>query len=141
MHEVKIHKVLSANDLNAVFAIRQTVFVEEQAVDPELEYDEFEDTSTHFIALVNGIATGTARWRKTPNGIKLERFAVLAEYRSNGIGDALIKTLLNDLPSTDKVYLHAQLRACSLYRRNGFKEEGDQFEEANIQHYKMVYHR
>lgn len=136
--ELIIRKVQSGKELEEIFRIRETVFVQEQCVDPDLEYDDFEDTSEHFIAIVNGQAAGTARWRRTPNGIKLERFAVLAEYRGKGVGAALVEAVLADLPSRTKVYLHSQLRATSLYSRFGFEAEGDIFEEAGIDHYKMV---
>ncbi len=136
--EVTVDKVLSGKELDAIFAIRQTVFVEEQKVDPVLEYDEFEDTSVHFVARAEGEPIGTARWRRTPNGIKLERFAVLASFRNQGIGGKIVEAVLADLPSKDNVYLHSQLEACNLYKRYGFETEGDEFEEAGIMHYKMI---
>ncbi len=135
---IEVNKVDSGKQLDAVFSIRQVVFVEEQRVDPALEYDEFEETSTHFIAYVDKVPAGTARWRKTPNGIKLERFAVLKNFRNKGVGGELIQTVLDDLPSKMDVYLHSQVKACNLYKRFGFVQEGQQFEEANIQHYKMT---
>ena len=136
--EIVVQKVESGKQFDAIFAIRQTVFVEEQEVDPVLEYDEFEETSVHFVAVVDGHPVGTARWRRTPNGIKLERFAVLPSHRNKGVGSVIVEAVLNDLPNKTNVYLHAQLTACSLYSRFGFKEEGPQFEEAGIMHYKMV---
>ena len=138
MKDAVVEKVVSGKQLDAIFAIRETVFVEEQEVDRDLEYDEFEETSQHFIALVAGAPAGTARWRRTPNGIKLERFAVLKDYRNVGLGGKIVEAVLADLPNNHNVYLHAQLPACSLYRRFGFVEVGPQFEEAGIQHYKMV---
>lgn len=137
--QIEVNRVLSSKQLDSIFAIRQTVFVEEQGVEPSLEYDEFEETAIHFVALANGVPVGTARWRRTPNGIKLERFAVLASHRNKGVGGAIVLAVIEDLPSTDNVYLHAQLQAVPLYARHGFVIEGDQFEEAGIQHYKMVY--
>ncbi len=136
--KINVRKVISGKELDAVYEIRQRVFVEEQEVDHELEYDEFENTSTHFIAFSDQTPVGTARWRKTPNGIKLERFAVLDSHRGNGIGGAIVEAVLQDIPEAETVYLHSQLLATSLYGRFGFKEEGDQFEEAGIMHYKMV---
>jgi predicted GNAT family N-acyltransferase len=125
-------------DVETAFSIRKKVFVQEQKVDPQLEYDEHEKEATHYLAFYHDIPVGTARWRKTPKGIKLERFAVLPEYRNKGIGDVLVQKVLEDvLPLNHSVYLHSQLKACSLYRRNGFVEEGDIFVEAGIEHYKM----
>lgn len=100
---------------------------------------ENEDVSTHFLALSDHQPCGACRWRKTDKGYKLERFAVLKEFRGQGVGRALIATALDDLPSdANYIYLNSQLDAMSLYAKFGFVAEGDQFEEAGIQHFKMV---
>ncbi len=57
------------------------VFVVEQEVDAAEEYDEFDDSSVHFLTKMDGSPVGTARWRFTANGVKLERFAVRKEAR------------------------------------------------------------
>jgi len=140
---ISVRVVDNQEDLKKIFSIREKVFVEEQNVAREEEYDEFEDISTHFIAedeLAN--ACGTARWRFTENGMKLERFAVLKSHRGNGVGQALVQAVIDDIrakPKSEgkKLYMHAQLPAVSLYERFGFKKVGDQFEECNIMHYQM----
>src|SRR5882757_7492141 len=135
---VKVNKVYAHDDLEKVFAIRREVFVGEQNCPPELEW-EHEEESNHFLATVDGVPAGASRWRKTDKGYKLERFAVLKPYRGNGVGQALVQTVLNDLPAdAEYVYLHAQIDAVTLYLRFGFKKVGEQFEEAGIQHFKMV---
>jgi predicted GNAT family N-acyltransferase len=64
---------------------------------------------------------------------------VLKEFRGNGMGRALVSAVLNDLPQgAEYVYLHAQLDAMSLYAKFGFEKAGEQFEEAGIQHFKMI---
>lgn len=124
--------------LDKVFAVRREVFVIEQECPPELEW-EFEDESNHFLATVNTIPAGACRWRKTEKGFKLERFAVLKNFRGIGLGQLLVQTVLNDLPDNAAyVYLHAQLSAVGLYEKFGFEKVGPQFEEAGIQHFKMV---
>jgi predicted GNAT family N-acyltransferase len=123
-----------------IFSIRQRVFVEEQNVSPEEEYDEFEDTSMHYLLLVEERPAGTARWRFTDKGIKLERFAVLPEFRRRGVAAAILQAVLQDvLPHRQLTYLHAQVSAMPLYAGAGFLPEGPLFYEANIPHYKMVY--
>ena len=100
---------------------------------------EHEDESTHFLATVDGEPAGASRWRKTDKGYKLERFAVLASFRGNGVGQALVKAVLDDLPSdAEYIYLHAQIQAVTLYEKFGFEKTGPEFEEAGIRHYKMV---
>ena len=141
MDVIEIKRASEQGDLDIVFAIRRKVFVVEQSCPPELEW-EFEEESNHFLATLNGVPVGAARWRKTEKGYKLERFAVLKEYRGKGVGQALIKSVLKDLPAdADYIYLHAQLQATGLYQKMGFKKEGEQFEEAGIQHYKMVFNK
>ena len=125
------------------FAIRQEVFVQEQQVSREEEFDEFEDASRHFVALdISDHPVGAARWRQTDHGIKLERFAVKKTHRGNRIGSQLVRKVLDDIESQigkgHFLYLHAQVTAVPLYKKFGFREEGDSFEECNILHYKMT---
>lgn len=122
------------------FQIRQEVFVDGQNVDPEIEYDEFEDTAQHYLVFKNDIPVATARWRETEKGIKLERFALLEKYRNCGIGTKLLKNVMQDIiPLNKAIYLHAQLKAVNLYMREGFKISGEKFMEADIEHYFMNY--
>ena len=135
---LKVRKVTEQADLDKVFAVRREVFVVEQNCPPELEW-EFEDESTHFLATIDGEPAGACRWRKTDKGYKLERFAVLKKFRGHGIGQALVKTVLDDLPAdASYVYMHAQIQAVSLYERFNFEKTGPEFEEAGIWHYKMI---
>jgi predicted GNAT family N-acyltransferase len=138
METLHIIKATSKEELEKVFAIRKIVFVDEQNCPPELEWEN-EDVSTHFLALSDHQPCGACRWRKTDKGYKLERFAVLKEFRGQGIGRALVANALADLPDdVGYIYLNAQLDAMSLYAKFGFVAEGEQFEEAGIQHFKMV---
>lgn len=135
---VTVTKISDPATLQRAFDIRVKVFVDEQGVDRGLEY-EHEEESTHFIALVDGEEAGTARWRKTEKGIKLERFAVLPDFRSVGVGRELVKAVLNDIDTkAQKVYLHAQSQVVDFYKKQGFEPEGEEFEEAGIKHFKMV---
>lgn len=139
---VNVRKVDSDAERQAVFGLRREVFVVEQKVSIEDEFDEFEDISRHFIALnEQGETVGTARWRYTEKGIKLERFAVAKNSRKKGVGSALVATVLDDIATVrrgEKLYLHAQLDAVPLYAKFGFEKEGEQFEECDIWHYLMV---
>jgi len=138
MDKIEVVKVSSEEELKKVYQIRTTVFVEEQNCPPELEWEN-EDVSTHFLAKFNNQAAGACRWRETEKGFKLERFAVLPQFRGNGIASKMIATLIADLPSNaDYVYLHAQVTAMPLYQLANFKAIGELFEEAGILHYKMV---
>lgn len=141
MPQLSVQRVESPSDLEQVFAIRREVFVLEQECPPELEW-EFEEESTHFLAKIADEPAGAARWRKTEKGYKLERFAVLKSFRGLGLGQELVRTVLADLPAdASYIYLHAQIQAMGLYTKFNFVAEGPQFEEAGIQHYKMVLNR
>jgi len=121
------------------FAIRKAVFVEEQGVDPTLEYDH-EEEAHHYLLFIGDKPIATARWRETEKGIKLERFAVLPNFRNRGIGELILKEVLKDVSVSGKIiYLHSQLKAVSLYERNGFFKVGEQFTEAGIKHFLMEY--
>ncbi|MCF1750609.1 GNAT family N-acetyltransferase [Mariniradius sediminis] len=139
---IQVQKINNPEQLQTAFSIREVVFVIEQEVDPSEEYDEFEDISVHFLATVDGKPAGTARWRFTDKGVKLERFAVLKPMRGIGVGYALVKAVVEDIaehPESKgkKLYMHAQLDAMPLYAKFGFQKVGEMFEECNIQHYKM----
>jgi predicted GNAT family N-acyltransferase len=139
--KILVKRVSDPASLEKVFAIRREVFVGEQNCPPELEW-EFEDESIHFLATSNHIPAGAARWRKTDKGYKLERFAVLKDFRGHGVGQALVKTILADLPAdAHYIYLHAQIQAVGLYEKFGFEKIGSEFEEAGIRHYKMILKR
>ena len=135
---ITVTKITSAEELEKAFAIRDTVFVQEQGCPADLEH-EHDDIAVHFLATASGIPAGAARWRKTEAGYKLERFAVLKAYRGKGIAAAMIEAVLSDLPEDAAyIYLNAQVDAVPVYEKNGFVKVGEQFEEAGIQHFKMV---
>ena len=130
-----------ANDaaLQACFEIRRKVFVDEQHVDETEEYDEFDQTARQVLVLHSAAPVATARWRPTAEGIKIERMAVLKEWRERGIGSAMLRWILRDIKGTPgKVYLHAQRQAIYFYERHGFVGDGEFFIEADIEHQLMV---
>ncbi|MEQ9307678.1 MAG: GNAT family N-acetyltransferase [Marinoscillum sp.] len=124
------------------FFIRREVFVVEQRVSTEDEFDEYEDISTHFVALDEANdPVGAARWRKTDKGVKLERFAVKSNQRGKGVGALLVEKVLENIRSEvgegHYLYLHAQLPAVPLYEKFAFTKKGNQFLECDILHYLM----
>ena len=138
----KIIKFGSDNNdlLNEAFKIRTVVFVDEQKVDHEIEYDGYDPDAVHYILFYNEIPVGTARRRFTDEGIKLERLAVLKSYRGLGLGGALMQFMLDDvLPTEKKIYLNSQADVVDIYKKFDFKRVGEMFVEANIEHYKMLY--
>lgn len=117
--------------------LREKVFIEEQRVPRELEWDEWDARSDHAVACDGtGRAIGTARL--SPDG-RIGRMAVLREWRRRGVGTALMKAMLDQARgrSLSRVTLHAQIHAAGFYRRFGFSEWGGKFLEAGIPHVEM----
>jgi predicted GNAT family N-acyltransferase len=142
MEKIRIYsfKTSERPDLyEKALGIRKDVFIEEQNVDPAIEIEN-EDQAYHYLLISDGAPEATARWRETPGGIKLERFATVKGSRNKGLGAMILKAVLDDiLPLNKKIYLHAQARVVSFYLRHGFGITGEKFIEANIEHYPMKY--
>ena len=137
---ITVQPATAEGDRDLAFRVRELVFVDEQHVPREEEYDEHDDAAHHYLAWADGQPVGAARWRPTENGVKLERFAVLAPYRSRGVGGVLLRQVMADAHAAHpdaQLYLHAQLQAQLFYQRHGFVPEGELFYECEIPHYKM----
>lgn len=138
---IEVNSISDKQNLAAAFAIREQVFVDEQKVPRDAEYDEHEAVARHYIARLDGVPCGAARWRKTSQGVKLERFAVLPAYRNKEVGSYILRQVLQDVKAAypeQEIYLHAQLPAVPFYARQGFEQVGELFTECDIEHYKMV---
>lgn len=117
--------------------IRLVVFVEEQKVPVEIEWDEHDETSIHALAYsAEGKAVATGRL--LPDG-HIGRMAVLKDWRGKGVGGAILERLIDTARARgDKqLELFAQTHARDFYRRYGFVENGAIFEEAGIPHQAM----
>ena len=136
---IDIKQITNSTDLEKAFAIRRQVFCIEQNVSEEIEMDEFDGVATHILAYIKGKPVGTARWRFTVGGAKMERFAVLKKYRGKGVGEALVKYTLDKLKDNDFIYLNAQESVIKFYEKYGFEVVGSRFYEADIPHRKMEY--
>ena len=125
-------------DLPQLRLVRERVFVEEQKVPLELEWDGKDPYAFHVLAEDDrGHAVGTARLM--PDG-HIGRMAVLPEWRRRGVGSALLRRLLHRAreQATPTPFLNAQLCAMGFYARFGFSPLGAEFSEAGIPHRRMV---
>ncbi len=123
-----------ARDRELLRAVRLAVFVREQGVPENLEWDEYDALSTHVLAENEaGNAVGTGRL--LPDG-HIGRMAVLYEWRGRGIGDALLSWLEAQARhrGMGELLLHAQSHAVAFYARHGFECVGEEFTEAGIPH-------
>ena len=136
---INIKTATTKKDKGKCFSIRRDVFVKEQNISKKIEFDDEKVDATYFIAQYKNVYVGTARYRLTDIGIKLERFAVLKSYRNLGIGKELVLYILNSIKDKKLIYLHAQESVIDFYSKLGFKRIGSQFFEAEIPHQKMIY--
>jgi len=118
-------------------AVREAVFIQEQHVPAELEWDGLDEDSRHALALnAKGDAIGCGRM--LPDG-HIGRIAVLPQWRKQKVGTAIMEALLNEARSRDfkQVDVDAQTHATPFYRSFGFQEEGEEFEDAGLPHIRM----
>ena len=119
--------------------IRSTVFIKEQHVPEELEWDEFDDVSTHILAYYDNKAVGTARLLEDGH---IGRMAVLEAYRNRNIGENMLKYLISlaQKNSIKNIELSAQEHAVEFYKKYGFSIYGDVYMDAGIPHFDMKFH-
>ncbi|WP_086700216.1 GNAT family N-acetyltransferase [Streptomyces tricolor] len=137
-------------DRAACFAVRKEVFVVEQGVAEDIEYDAYDAVAVHVLAVrEDGLPLGTGRLlhgeaavAKTggdPSVGSLGRLAVSREARGLGVGAALVRALedaalARGLTAVD---LHAQTHALGFYERLGYAAYGPEFPDAGIPHRAM----
>ena len=124
-------------DINPLREVRTEVFIEEQDVPPNEEWDGLDDQCLHVLAVdanENPIGTG----RLLPDG-KIGRMAVLKEWRGKGVGAAILGLLMNEARERGHAAarLAAQVHAIPFYERFGFSTYGEEFMDAGIPHYWM----
>lgn len=123
-------------------AIRQLVFVDEQKIPAQMEWDDADASCIHAVACNRlGVALATGRLMEhVPGVVKIGRMAVLRTLRGGSIGRAVLDALMAYAREQGfrEVVLHAQLSAAPFYARAGFSERGTGFEEAGIGHIEMT---
>jgi len=119
--------------------IREKVFIEEQKVTPQLEWDGLDEEAIHFLAYQDEKAIGCARAFVIENHMQLGRMAVLKEYRDEGIGSALIEKAITTakLNQFSAIYISAQCNAIDFYKKFGFEVISDIYLDADIPHRDM----
>lgn len=133
----RIEMVDYTTDIEALRAVREVVFVQEQHVPIEEEWDALDPQCRHVLARdERGTPIGTGRL--TPQRT-IGRMAVLREWRGAGVGDAMLHALLRQARASgwDEIGLNAQVSAQDFYARHGFQPCGERFMEAGIEHQAM----
>ncbi len=116
--------------------IRDQVFIQEQGVPRDIEWDGNDERSIHLLARIDDQGVGCGRLM--PDG-KIGRMAVLSGFRDRGVGSAIVRAMIDAAREAGypRLYLHAQQHAVPFYRHFGFEPRGATFEEAGIPHQTM----
>ncbi|MBC9731252.1 GNAT family N-acetyltransferase [Streptomyces sp. TRM68367] len=127
-----------AADREACFAVRKEVFVGEQGVPEELEYDTYDADAVHVLAVrEDGVPLGTGRLlRDGPSVGVLGRLAVTPKARGLGVGAVLVRAIEDAARARGlgAMELHAQTHAVGFYERLGYEAYGSEYLEAGIPH-------
>ncbi len=130
-----------ANDEHALRLVRQVVFIDEQKVPPEEEWDGRDEGSLHLLCEdQDRRPVACARLWSLGNGwLQIGRMAVLRPWRGRGVGSALLSAAMELAQSAacEGLVLDAQTQAIGFYARFGFCAEGPIFDDAGIPHRKM----
>ena len=138
-----VQLVTTPAEQETAFQIRRVVFMQEQNVSEAEEMDGLDDQAHHILYWTGSEAVGTARLRIVETeGVewgKLERIAVLKPWRGKGIGQALVKGLIELGRDDDLTHfkLGAQCEAIGFYEKLGFTGYGEVFMDARIPHRMM----
>ncbi|MFK4413259.1 MULTISPECIES: GNAT family N-acetyltransferase [Bacillus] len=135
--------ITELTDLETAFHIRKEVFVKEQSVPLEDEFDTFDkigEKCKHILVYYNDLPVGTGRIRFVDGAGKLERICILKDYRKYGLGKVIIQTLeeIARNEQATKVKLHGQTQAEGFYRKLGYETSSDIFMEDGIPHILMM---
>lgn len=136
---MKVEVAKTENQIQEVFNIRKTVFVEEQKVPLEEEIDEFENESTHFVLYDQTVAVGAGRFRILDGIGKVERICVLESVRGKGAGREIMLAIEEHAKQQplSQLKLNAQTYAIPFYEGLGYKVTSDEFLDARIPHKTM----
>ena len=122
------------------YLIREKVFINEQRVSPQLEWDKFDLKAIHGILSTNNLVIGCARIVTANGEVKLERMAILKNYRLKGFGSFFLNQIIlyikNEISNT--VHISAQVSAIPFYKKHGFKITSKTYIEVGIKHQAMT---
>ena len=137
MNDVTVRVADWQKDNAELRRIRDAVFVAEQAVPAELEWDGEDDQAIHFLAEESGYAVGTARLLKDGH---IGRVCVIKDWRGLKVGEKLMQAVISEAEQRGlkQQMLTAQVQATAFYQRLGFEIVSDEYLEVGIPHVDMV---
>lgn len=140
---MNLKRITIDTDLKMAFNIRKEVFVQEQGVPLEDEFDKFDtinDLCQHILVYYQEQPVGTGRVRLVDNFGKLERICILEPYRKFGLGKVVIKALeeIAKEEGATQLKLHGQTQAAGFYQKLGYHTSSSVFMEDGIPHILMI---
>jgi len=137
MNKLVIRIACWRTDNAALRRIREQVFIAEQGVSPELEWDGEDSESIHFLALDGDWPIGTARLSADGH---ISRVCVLKDWRGLGVGEKILQALIAEAErrGLKQQRLCAQVQAAPFYQKQGFVIESSEFLDAGIAHVDML---
>ena len=137
----KFKNIDLSDEMNVSFKIRKKVFCEEQNISIDIEFDNLDHLCEHFLIYKEKKAIATARVRKKSDLMfKIERVAVLLEYRKLKVGTLLISEIIkyyHKINKKNSIILHSQVAVEDFYKSLNFTSYGDRFLEDGILHIAM----
>jgi len=137
MEKFQVEQTSWDRDRKNLIELRTAVFINEQLVPPDLEWDGYDKDCWQVIARTeSGKTIGTGRMLYDGH---IGRMAVLPEYRKHGVGSALLKKLedIGRIQGISSVFLYAQISAVDFYKKHGYTVSSDKFMDAGIPHVTM----
>jgi len=131
---------LTPEDRAACFAVRAAVFMREQGVPPEEEWDRLDKVCTHFLAGDANAPAGCARLLPMGESAKVQRVAVMPAQRGTGLGARIMSVVLEHARQAGfrQAALDSQIHAIGFYETLGFRAHGPEFLDAGIGHRAMT---
>ncbi|WP_318486980.1 GNAT family N-acetyltransferase [Photobacterium leiognathi] len=131
-------KIVAFDDAHRglISTVREQVFIQEQQIDPEIEFDNLDSAAVHVLVMDGEQPLGTGRILADGH---IGRIAIMKAARGQGLGAKVVQALVEyaQQQGYPRVDLGAQTHAVDFYRKLGFMSYGDEFMEANIPHQAM----
>jgi predicted GNAT family N-acyltransferase len=128
-----------SSEVDEALELRRRVFVGQQGVTLDADRDGLDRTALHVVAVDDGHVVGTCRLVFDGSLARLGRMAVEDDFRGRGLGAEILVVAEREARAAgaERIRLHAQLAARSLYERGGFEVRGEEFLEEGIPHLTM----
>lgn len=137
---MKIRWIRGEEGFEDAYRVREAVFIIEQNIDEELEIDINDESAMHLVIYDDEIPVATGRVFEDKDGFHIGRICVLKEYRSKNLGKLIMEMLVEKAVSdgAKEIHLSSQLYATAFYRKFGFREYGETYDDAGIEHISMI---